>query len=102
MYIASAPLGLVATQAPMISSNTGSAEQLFFQKAAAVVMIFKFVHLQEKWRDGAYTRDKLNIQAKAPSLLLSKSSVQNKGAYFREITVQDDFRLKTCEIDCRT
>ena len=60
----------------------------FFKKAVAVVVIVDFARIQnyDDLREGAYARDKLNIQANAPTLLLSKSHVQ-KGAHFQELTV---------------
>ena len=72
MQVASVPLGLVSTQALLISRSTHSAKLPFFQKAAAVVMIDDFSHIQgyEEWREGAYTQDELNIRANAPSPLL--------------------------------
>ena len=39
MQVASVPLGLVSMQAPLISRSSRSAKLLFFQKAAAVVVI---------------------------------------------------------------
>ena len=55
----------------------------FFKKAVAVIVIVDFARIQnyDDLREGAYARDKLNIQANTPSLLLSKSHVQ-KGAHF--------------------
>ena len=81
MQVASVPSGLVSMQAALISRSTCSAKLPFLQKAAAVVVIVEFVLIQdyEEWREGAYARDELNIQANAPSLLLSKSSVQKWG-----------------------
>ena len=54
-----ASLGLVSTQAQLISCSTRSAKLLFFQKAAAVVMIVDFTRIQdyEEQREGAYARD---------------------------------------------
>ena len=91
MQVALVPLGLVSTQALLISRSTRSAKLFFFQKAAAVVMIVDFAHIQgyEERREGAYARDELNIRANAPSPLMSKSSVQKGGAYFRELTVYE-------------
>ena len=79
-------LAFVSVQVPLISCSTCSTKLLFFQKALAVVVIVEFVHIQE-WREGAYARDELNIWANAPSPLLSTSSVQKVGTYFRELTV---------------
>ena len=88
MQVASVPLGLVSTQAPPISRSTGSVKLPFFRKAVAVVVIVDFACIQdyEEWREGEYARDKLNIQANAPSPLWSESSVQEGGTYFRELT----------------
>ena len=47
MQVASVPLGLVSTQAALISHSTRSAKLPFFQKATAVVMIVEFVRIQE-------------------------------------------------------
>ena len=84
MQVASVLLGLVSTQAPLISRSTRSAKLPFFQKAAAVVVIVEFACIQdyEERREGAYARDELNIRANAPSPLLSKSSVQKGGRIF--------------------
>ena len=46
MEVASVPLGLVSTQAPLISRSTRSAKLPFFQKAAAVVVIDDFSRIQ--------------------------------------------------------
>ena len=84
LFPASVPLGLVSTQAD--SCSTCSPKLLFCQKGAAVVMIVDFAHIQgyEEWREGVYAQNELNIRAKAPFPLLSKSSVQKGGgAYFR-------------------
>ena len=89
MQVVSVPLGLVSTQVPLTSSSTRSVKLPFFQKAATVVVIVDFARTQDydKWREEAYARDELNIRANAPSPLLSKSSVQKRGAYFWELTV---------------
>ena len=92
MQVASVLFGLVSTQALLISCSTHSVKLPFFQKAAAVVVIVRFKTTIER-REGAYARDKLNIQSNAPSLLLSKSSVQKGGAYFWELTVLSSTRL---------
>ena len=44
-------------------------------------MIVDFAHIQgyEEWREGVYAQNELNIRAKAPFPLLSKSSVQKGG-----------------------
>ena len=42
MQVALVPLGLVSTQAPLISCSTRSAKLPFFQKAMAVVVIVEF------------------------------------------------------------
>ena len=42
MQVASVPLGLVSTQALLISHSTRSAKLLFFQKAVAIVVIVEF------------------------------------------------------------
>ena len=75
---------LRSMQAPLTSHSTRSVKLLFFQKAAAVVVIVEFARSQnyEERREGAYVRDKLNIQANAPSPLLSKKSVQKGGGIF--------------------
>ena len=74
MQVASVPLGLVSTQALLISRSTRSAKLPFFQKAAAVVVIVKFMRIQDykERREGAYAPDELNIWANAPFPLLSK------------------------------
>ena len=91
MQVASVPPGLVSRQALLISCSTRSAKLSFFQKAAAVVVIVEFacarIQDYEERREGAYARDELNVRANAPYPLLSKSSVQKGGAYFRELTV---------------
>ena len=71
-------------QAALISHSTHSAKLPFLQKASAVIVIIEFADIQdyEEWREGAYARDELNIRANAPSLLLSKSSVQKWGGVF--------------------
>ena len=82
-FPASVPLGLVSTQAD--SCSTCPAKLLFCQNGAAVVMIVDFAHIQgyEEWREGVFARNELNIRAKAPFPLLSRSSVQRGGgAYF--------------------
>ena len=63
LQVASVPLGLVSVQAQLISRNTRSVKLAFVQKATAVVIIAEFVRIQdyEKWREGVYARDKLNI-----------------------------------------
>ena len=83
MQVASVPLGLVSTQAPLISRSTRSAKLPFFHKVVAVVVIVEFTHIQdyEERREGAYARDKLNIRANDPSPFLSKSSVQKGGGH---------------------
>ena len=74
MQIASMLLGLVSTQAPLISLSTRSEKLPFFQKAMVVVMIINLVRIKdcEELRAGAYmyARDKLNIRANAPSFCL--------------------------------
>ena len=89
MQVALVSLGLVSTQAPLISHCTRSAKLSFCQKAVTVVMIVEFARIQDydEWKEGAYVRDELNIQANAPSPFLSKS-VQKGGVYFRELMVQ--------------
>ena len=79
MQVALVPLGLVLTQAPLISRSTHSVKLPFFQKVAAVVVIVELVCIQdcEEWREGPHARDELNIRANAPTL--SKSSVQKGG-----------------------
>ena len=72
-------LGLVSTQAPLISCGTRSLKLPFIQTAAAVV--------ERLCEEGAYARDKINIQANAPSPLLPQSSVQKGVAYLQELTV---------------
>ena len=42
LQVDSVPLGLVATQAPLISSGTRLAKLPFFQKAVTVIMIVEF------------------------------------------------------------
>ena len=81
MQVASVPLGLVATQAQLISRSTRSAKLPFFQKAAAIVVIVDFARIQgyEERKEGAYARDAVNIRANAPAPVLSKSSVQKGG-----------------------
>ena len=71
------PLGLVSTQAPLISHSTRSANLLFFQKALVVDLI-RIKECKEQ-REGVFAWDKLNIQANAPSSLLLQSSVHKKG-----------------------
>ena len=58
MQVASVPLGLVSTQAPLISRSTRSVKLLFFQKATTVVVIVEFVRIQDydERREGAYVR----------------------------------------------
>ena len=88
MQVTLEPLGLVSTQVPLIFRSTCSTKLPFFQKAAAVVVIVEFARAYyEERREGAYVRDELNIGANAPFPLLSKSSVQKGGGYFRELTV---------------
>ena len=60
MQVASVPLVLVSTQAPLISC---SAKLPFFQKFTAVVVIVDFARIQycEEWREEAYAGDELNI-----------------------------------------
>ena len=85
MQAALVPLGLVSTQVPVISRSTRSVKLGFFQKAAAVVMIVKFACAYSRLRGtegGAYAQDKLNIQANAPTPILSKRSVQKGGGVF--------------------
>ena len=94
MQVASVPLGLVSTQAVLISRSTCSAKLPFFQKAASVVVIVEFAHIQdyEERREGAYARDELNIRANTPSPLSSKSSLHKGGeTYFQELTVIGSF-----------
>ena len=69
MQVALMPLGLVLTQALLISCSTRLLKLLFFQKATAVVTIVDLTHIKdyEGQREGAYARDKLNIRAIAPS-----------------------------------
>ena len=80
MQVASLPLGLVSTQALLISRCTCSATLLLFQKALAVIIVIEFVRIQdyEEQREG-YAQDELNIRANAPSPLFSKRSVQKEG-----------------------
>ena len=86
LQVASVLLGLVSMQAPLISCNTCSVKLLVFQKAAAVVVTVKFKTTRTE--GGVYAQDELNIQANAPSPLLSKSSVlKGGGAHFQELTV---------------
>ena len=89
MQVASVPLGLVSTQAQLISRSTRPVKLPFFQKAASVVVIVEFARIQDygERREGVNARDELNIRANAPSPLLFKNSVQKGGAYFRELTV---------------
>ena len=63
-------LGLVSTQAPLISCSTRSSKLPFIQKAVAVVAIV--------WGmvGRAYVRDEINIRANAPSPLLPQTSMQ--------------------------
>ena len=63
MQVASVPLGLVATQAQLISRSTRSAKLPFFQKAAAVVVIVDFARIQgyEERMERSYARDEVNI-----------------------------------------
>ena len=84
MQVTSVPLGLVSTQAPLISRSTRSAKLPFFQKAAAVVVIVEFECIQdyEERSEGAYARDGLSIRTNAPSPLLSKSSDPKGGGVF--------------------
>ena len=89
MQVASVPLGLVSMQALLISRSTCSVKLPFFQKAASVVVIVEFTRIQdyEERRERAYARDELNVQANAPSPLLSKSGVQKGGVHFQELTL---------------
>ena len=92
MQVASVPLGLVSTQAPLIYS-TRLAKLPFFQKAAAGVVIVELAGIQdyEEQREGAYARDELNNRANAPSPRLSKVVCKKGGggggAYFRKLKV---------------
>ena len=77
------PLGLVSTEALLISHSTHSVKLPFFQKAQIVNLV-----CIRDCREGVYAQDKLNIQANAPSPLLPQTSVQNQvggGAYFWEL-----------------
>ena len=85
MQITSVPLGLVSTQAPLISSSNT------FSEAARQSSYLSNLCDHKERREGAYARDKLNIRANAPSPRLPKSSVQKGGAYFQELMVN---RLK--------
>ena len=81
MQVASVPLGLVSTQAQLISRSTRPAKLPFFQKAASVVVIVEFARIQdyEERREGAYTRDELNIRANAPSHFCLKVACKKGG-----------------------
>ena len=48
--VTSVPLGLVSTQAPLISRSTHSVKLPFFQKALAVVVIVKFKTTRNRGR----------------------------------------------------
>ena len=80
----SVPLGLVSTQAPLISCSTHSAKLPFLQKAATYSRRDCRIHMYSRlwWTaPGGYVRDELNIRVNAPSPLFSKRSVQ-KGVIF--------------------
>ena len=81
MQVASVPLGLVSTQAPLISRSTRPAKLPFFQKTAAVVVIVDFARVCKTTGNGGRGRmhETNCIRANAPSPLLSKSSVQKGG-----------------------
>ena len=68
MQVASVPLGLAPTQAPLISRSARSAKLPFIQKAETVVVVVEFARIQDydERREGAYVRDELNIRANAP------------------------------------
>ena len=81
MQVASVPLGLVSTQAPLISRSTRSVKLPFFQKAVAVVVIVDFACTQDyvEVRKGAYAQDELNIRPNAPSHFCLKVRSVHKG-----------------------
>ena len=89
MQVASMLLGLVLTQALLISRSTHSAILLFFQIATTVVVIVNLAHIKdcEEKKKGAYVQNEMNIQANASSTLLPQSSVQKEGAYFRSLLI---------------
>ena len=67
MQVASMPLGLVSTQAQLISHSTHSAKLPFFhffffsESCGSCFDCQIRMYDYEKWREGAYARDKLNI-----------------------------------------
>ena len=87
MQVPSVPLGLVSTQAPLISHSTRLAKLPFLQKAATVIVIVEFTRIQDynERRERAYVRDKLNIRTNAPPHLslkvVCKRGVVFLGAY---------------------
>ena len=96
IQVASMPLSLVSTKALLISHSTHSVKLSFFQKAPIVKLVC--IKDCEEWGRGVYTQDKMNIQAKAPSPLLSQSSVQKWEPYFRELKVYIFVFIYTCMV----
>ena len=84
MQVASVPLSLVSTQAPLISRSKRSVKLLFLQKAAAVVVIVEFKTTRTEGR-GVCTR-RTEYSSKCP-LSTFVCSVQKEGAYFWKLTV---------------
>ena len=84
MQVASMPLGLVSTQASLISCSTRSSKLPFIQKAAAIVTIV--------WGTvgGAYGWDKINIWTNTPSPTFGSKFCAKSwegGAYFGKLMV---------------
>ena len=77
VQVASVPLGLVSTQAPLVSSSNT------FSEAARQLSWLSNLRVRtqdhEERREGAYAQDELDIRANAPSPLLPKSTVQKGG-----------------------
>ena len=66
------------SETPVLSDSCGSRRDC---------RIHACIQDYEKWREGAYAQDKLNIRANAPSPLLSKLVCKKGGAYFWELMV---------------
>ena len=89
MQVALMPLGLVLTQALLISCSTRLSKLLYFQKAAAVVTIVDLAHIKDckEQREGSICTRQIEYSSIGPSPLLPQSSVQKEGGYFWELTV---------------
>ena len=91
MQVASMPLGLVLTQALLISCSTHLSKLLYFQKAAAVVTIIDPMHIKdcEEQRKGSICTRQIEYSSNRPLPTFPQSSVQKEGGgvYFWELTV---------------